>query len=79
MSILYRVEDFYENHIEGPVVELTFDTKYRGKWQCRCTGNQIKEYNSEPPFESLTKEEQKQIKQIAQYVHYITFADDNNI
>jgi len=79
MSILHRVEDFYHNHIEGNVVELSFNTKYRGVWQCRVTVGNIKEYNSEPPFESLTEEEQQKIKQIGRYVHSVTFADDSNL
>lgn len=72
MSMLHRVEEYGDNHIEGEYLVLSFDTKYRGIWQCRWTGNGMSEFPSQHPFESLTDDEQKAINEIGTYVFYVT-------
>lgn len=72
MAMFNGIEDYGDNHIEGEYIELAFDTKYRGIWQCRWTQAGMSQYASEPPFESLTTSEQKQIREEAQIVFKLT-------
>ncbi len=72
MSSFHRIENYGNNHIKGAFLELSFDTEYRGYWQCRVTNTGLSEYSSEPPFESLKADEQKEIKEVAGIVFYLT-------
>lgn len=79
MSLLHRIEKYGNNHIEGPFLELSFDTEYRGIWQCHLALNGMSQFSSEPPLESLKKEEQEAIKEIGMVVFYFTHGKVPNI
>ena len=78
MSLLHRVEEYGDNHIEGQYLSLSFETKYRGIWQCRWTNQGMSEFAAEPSFESLRGAEQQAIKEIAPYVFYLTHGNFPN-
>lgn len=76
MAMLDRLEAYGDSQIEGKYLQLSFDTKYRGIWQCRWSEDGgMSQYAAEPPFESLTKEEQKQVRQECQIIFLFTFGD----
>jgi hypothetical protein len=79
MSSFHRLENYGCNHIEGEFIEPSFETKYRGIWQCRWTIKGMDEFASEPPFESLTKSEQREIKTVSRIVFYFTHGKVPNI
>lgn len=77
MTILHNVERYgtrgdWRDPSAEKFVELSFETKYRGIYQCGCNDSGLYHFQSEPPFESLTKEEQNEIKEISKIVFYIT-------
>jgi hypothetical protein len=82
MTIFHRLEKYGTNHIEGKFITVSFDTEYRGVWQCRWTTNGMDTFPQEPPLHSLKAEEQTAIKEIGPIVFYFThdeFPEDLNI
>lgn len=77
MSILHRVEDVHDHHV-ARYVTLSFDTKYRGIWQCKYGSSGITEFASEPPFETLTKEEQEEVEKVGAIVWRMLFPEANH-
>lgn len=73
MSMLHRIERYGGNYPDGAFVEASFKTNHRGYWQCRVTSDGMKQFASEPPFETLRASEQRQIKQTAAIIFYFTF------
>ncbi len=78
MSLLHRVEDYgYKDNNKG-YISLSFNTKYRGIWQCLWTNKGMSEFPAEPSFESLKAEEQQTIEEVGPYVFYLTHGNFPN-
>lgn len=75
MSMLHRIEKYGRNHIEGEFLLLSFDTEYRGIWQCRWTMQGMDQLRDEPPLESLKQSEQDAIREIGLIVFTFTFGE----
>jgi hypothetical protein len=56
-------------------VYLSFDTKYRGTWECLWTYDGLEEYDIEPSFYELTEEEQQEIHEIGPFIYYLSFGE----
>lgn len=54
-------------------VSFSFTTDYRGVWQCSWTDGGLKEFNYEPPFESLKKSDQEYVGRTGVLLFYMTF------
>jgi hypothetical protein len=75
MTIFHRIEDYGTNHIEGEYLTISFDTKYRGIWQCSITHNGLQQYPQEPDLHTLKEEEQEAVKEIGGIVFYLTHGE----
>lgn len=75
MSILSRVEKYGLDPAEGRYLRLSFETEYRGVWQCRWSHTGMSEFPNEPPFESLKQSEQEAVEEIGPIVFFLTFGE----
>lgn len=73
MSIFHRLEEYGQNAIYGKYVIVSFETKYRGIWQCRWTETGRDSIKPEPSIETLTEEEQRQVDLIGPIVYTFTY------
>lgn len=75
MSMFYRIEARGVDGHGDKFVEVSFDTGYRGYWRCRCIEGDFVEIQTEPPFHSLKKDDQQEIKEVMPIIYYWTHGE----
>lgn len=76
MSKLHRIEGFRDNHIEGVVLDLSFETEHHGYWQCTFTGKRLQVPSSEPTLHVFPKAERTEIITTAAVVYKLVCPDE---
>lgn len=73
MTIFHRLERYgHSGPLENTYIIVSYETQHRGLWQCKFSNSGLRELDAEPPFESLTAEEQRAVKEIGAIVYYFT-------
>lgn len=72
MTIVHRLEDSGFNIPRGNYIIVSFETEYRGIWQCKWTEVGLEELDVEPSIETLKTKHEQAIREIGPIMFYFT-------